>query len=77
MKAYRVLPERIWQLMGDQTMTATELAEESGVPKETLSRILNSHVPSPQKRTLRKIADALDVEVKDITEPTHRPLMMA
>ena len=37
MKAYRVLPERIWQLMGDQTMTATELAEAEEVETDLIN----------------------------------------
>ena len=76
MRAYRVRPEVIMDEMGKRGWSQQYLAEQSDLPKETISRILNGHVASPQRRTLEAIADALDLEVTDIVE-AFRPLAVA
>ena len=43
--------------------TQVELAEESGVPVVTISRIENGNVSgAPRQSTVRKLTDALDID---------------
>ena len=46
------------------------LADFAGISRSYMSTILRQK-NSPSLRTLQKIADALDVEVRDLLEPTH------
>jgi len=45
-----------------KTLTLRELREQSGVTLTTLSRLENNLIDSPRMGTVRKLADALDVD---------------
>lgn len=49
-------------------LTQTELAERSGVGITTITRIEAGHVPEPRISTLRKLAEALGVEPRDLLD---------
>ena len=49
-------------------LTQTELAEKSGVGITTITRIEAGHIPEPRVSTLRKLADALGVEPRDLLD---------
>ncbi len=48
-------------------LTLRELAEKSGVGKDTISRLEN-YQGTPQAQTLRKLADALEVPIAELSE---------
>lgn len=61
-------PEIIKSLLEEKGMTQADLANQIGIRTETLSRILNGK-QQMGTHTLQKIADALEVEVYELTEP--------
>lgn len=64
MDAYhREIAERIKQLLRKRKVSQNVLADLAGVARGQLSAIVNAE-QSPTVRTLKKIADALDVGVK-------------
>ena len=52
-------------------LTLRELAENSGVGKDTISRLEN-YQGTPQAQTLRKLADALEVPIAELSEDLTR-----
>src|SRR5215212_5990450 len=52
---------------GRSGLTLRELAEKSGVGKDTISRLEN-YQGTPQAQTLRKLADALEVPIAELSE---------
>lgn len=64
--------DRIKQLMEEQNLTANALAERSGVPQPTISRIINGSHGDPRTRTLEKLAVALNfplAALRDSSQP--------
>lgn len=61
--------ERLKQLMKEQNLTANALAERSGVPQPTISRIINGSHGDPRTRTLERLASALNLSVRHLREP--------
>ena len=49
-------------------LTQGELAERSGVGITTITRIESGHIPEPRVSTLRKLADALGIEPRDLLD---------
>jgi len=62
---------RLESIMAEQKLTQEELAERIGVQQPAISMMLNRKC-RPQKRTLQKIAAALDVPVERLW-PTKNP----
>ena len=56
---------------GRSGLTLRELAEKSGVGKDTISRLEN-YQGTPQAQTLRKLADALEVPIAELSENLTR-----
>jgi transcriptional regulator with XRE-family HTH domain len=52
-------------------LTLRELAEKSGVGKDTISRLEN-YQGTPQAQTLRKLVDALEVPIAELSEDLTR-----
>jgi transcriptional regulator with XRE-family HTH domain len=59
--------ERLRDLRKRALMSQRELAKRSGVGVTTIVRIERNQV-EPQGRTLRKLAEALDVEPRELLE---------
>jgi len=51
-----------------QALSLTDLAEKSGVNRITIHRIENGK-QKPMPRTIRKLAEALQVNVEELTSP--------
>lgn len=49
-------------------LTQGELAERSGVGITTITRIESGHITEPRVSTLRKLAESLDVEPRDLLD---------
>jgi transcriptional regulator with XRE-family HTH domain len=49
-------------------LTQQELSEQSGVDRATISRIEAGHIQEPHISTLRKFAQTLGVEVRDLID---------
>jgi transcriptional regulator with XRE-family HTH domain len=49
-------------------MTQVELAEASGIGVATITRIEQGKIESPRVTTLRKLARAMGIEVRDLLE---------
>lgn len=58
--------DRLKQIMEEQNLTANALAEKSGVPQPTISRIVNGSHGDPRTKTLEKIAAALNYPVHSL-----------
>lgn len=56
------------QLMKEQNLTANSLAEKSGVPQPTISRIINGSHGDPRTKTLEKLAAALNLSVHQLRD---------
>jgi|SRR5215208_6538155 len=62
----------------ERGLSISRLAKESGVPRETISRIEHGH-NEPSAATIKKLADALGVSVHDLMyteERFRRPLFV-
>jgi transcriptional regulator with XRE-family HTH domain len=59
---------RIRTLRGERQMTLPALAEKAKVSKGLLSKLENDQDPNPSLKTLRPIADALDVTLSELLE---------
>jgi transcriptional regulator with XRE-family HTH domain len=62
---HRTLAKRIRHLMRGKGLSLNRLADFSGVGRGRMSELLAGK-SSPTLRTLGRIADALDVEVRDL-----------
>jgi transcriptional regulator with XRE-family HTH domain len=49
-------------------LTQGELADKSGVGITTITRIESGHITEPRVSTLRKLATALDIEVRELLD---------
>lgn len=58
---------RIKEVAKEKGISITELAQMVGVKQVTLSRTINGN---PTIETLRKIAEALDIDVRELITPT-------
>ena len=54
--------QRIKRLREHRGWSAERLAQEAGLSAKTVSRLENADVDEPRGNTIRKLADALDVE---------------
>ena len=59
------------RLREQQALSLTDLAQKSGVNRITIHRIENGK-QKPMPRTIRKLAEALQVNVKDLTSRRGR-----
>jgi transcriptional regulator with XRE-family HTH domain len=59
--------ERLAELRESQALTLRDLAEKSGVDANTINQVELGH-RKPRPSTLRKLAKALDVEVRELFE---------
>lgn len=57
------------ELLNQRKMTAKQLAELSNISSVSISNILTGK-SSPRLDTLQKFADVLDVDIRDLFEPT-------
>ena len=60
---------RIKEVAKEKGFTITGLAEKLGMSQVSMSRIINGN---PTTETLLKIAEALDVDVKELFVSTHK-----
>jgi transcriptional regulator with XRE-family HTH domain len=60
------LSERLWTIRNRRAMTQEELAERAGVAVATVTKVELGRT-RPHPGTLRKLADALDCNVEDLT----------
>lgn len=58
---------RIKEVAKEKGYTITLLAEKIGISQVSLSRMINGN---PTADSLAKIAEALDVDIRDLFEPT-------
>ena len=65
---------RIKEVAKEKGISITELAQMVGVKQVTLSRTINGN---PTVETLRKIAEALDVDVRELITPTKEKTITA
>jgi len=56
---------KVRQIMGNKNITQDQLAERIGIGQSAISNMLNRKC-RPQKRTIKKVAGALGVEVADL-----------
>jgi DNA-binding phage protein len=56
----------IRQRLKDTNSTTTVLAEDSGITRETISRIINGHSDDPALSTLRAIVTPLGLKLRDV-----------
>ena len=52
-------------------LSQAELAERAGVAKLTVTRLERTEPGNPHPRTLRKLAEALDLSPEDLVERTN------
>lgn len=69
--------DRLKQIMEVQNLTANALAEKSGVPQPTISRIINGSHTDPRTKTLEKIAAALNYSVSDLRDTTRPDFLLS
>ena len=58
--------DNLKELKREKNMTTKQLAEKSGLPEQTVSRILSGHTPNPYIDTLDRFATALGCTIADI-----------
>ena len=58
--------QKLRQILADKKMSQAQLSRISGVPESRISEYMREKF-TPTTSTLGKIAEALDVEIKDIT----------
>ncbi|CEN33586.1 helix-turn-helix domain-containing protein [Capnocytophaga cynodegmi] len=58
---------RIKDILKEKALTQNELAEKLGVSQVALNKVINGN---PTIETLLKIANVLEVDVRDLIEPT-------
>jgi transcriptional regulator with XRE-family HTH domain len=63
------ISDQLKRLMEQKDLTANALAELSGVPQPTISRILNGQHGDPRTKTLERLASALNVSLRQLREP--------
>jgi transcriptional regulator with XRE-family HTH domain len=60
--------DRLKKLRRRSMLTQEQLAGKSGVAITTINRIETGHVEDPHFSTLRKLADALGVDARELVE---------
>ena len=60
--------EKLNRLRRGRGLTQAELAEESGVAQSTIAQIETGKRPKPHPRTLKKLAEAMGGEARDLLE---------
>lgn len=69
--------ERLKELKDKSKLTNAEIAELSGLPIATITRVFNGHTPNPSFETFSHIATALGVsldEIAGLKSPEEKPL---
>jgi transcriptional regulator with XRE-family HTH domain len=61
-----VLSERLKTERRKAGLTQEELAKRAGVGVATIARLEGQEIDEPRVSTLRKLADALEIQVKDL-----------
>lgn len=67
----QVKPAALRSLRMKRHISQQELAQGAGISLGQVSRIESGNIKRPQWRTLRKLAQALDVEVDDLIDDTN------
>jgi len=67
---------RIRKLREDRRWTQNFLASRAGVPQPTIWRLEKGRITSPKFELLRKIADAFEIGVDELTGATQRQLSL-
>lgn len=62
------LSDRLKLLLGEQDKTVTQLADELGVHRVHVSRVVNGKATNPSLSLLRGLATALGVKVGDLVD---------
>ena len=65
--------ETIKLLMKGKKMRAADLAEASGVPIDTLTKILQGITADPRLSTMKAIADALECSIDEFRDEEPKP----
>lgn len=63
---------RVKEILKSKGVTATSLAERVGITRANTSNIINGKT-HPSLPTLEKIAQAIDVDIRELFEPTKEP----
>ena len=56
---------RLREIRESKNMTITQLAEKSGITRQTVYRLEAETVDTANSQTLKRLADALDVQISD------------
>jgi transcriptional regulator with XRE-family HTH domain len=68
-EAVRIDGERLRELRRSRFLTRDELAEKSGVARDHIGRLERGEIPGESRmRTIRALAEALDVPPADLLE---------
>jgi transcriptional regulator with XRE-family HTH domain len=67
----RIRPEALQRLRKRRRLTLDQLAEKSGVNKQTIHRLERGQHGQARESTLAKLARALGVDAESLTEPAH------
>jgi transcriptional regulator with XRE-family HTH domain len=67
---------RIRKLRQDRGWTQNFLASKAGVPQPTIWRLEKGSITSPKYELLRKIADAFEIGLDELTGGTQRQLSL-
>lgn len=62
---------RIKEVLKEKNVSQIELAEKLDISKVGINKIINGN---PTAETLQKIAEVLDVDIRDLFEPTKENL---
>ena len=65
------LGNKISSIRKSRGLSQEKLAEDAGINIKTLQRI-EQGITTPHGETLKRLARALDIEIKDIAEPSHK-----
>ena len=62
----RISGEKLRKVRDERLLSQRELAEKAGLSPTTILKLEASRVDEPHPRTVRKLADALGVEPKEL-----------
>ena len=62
---------RIKEILREKGISGKELSNDLGITENSFSLIINEK-RQPRYETLKQIADRLDVDIRDLFEPTKR-----
>lgn len=63
---------RLRELREQAVLSQSDLAERAHVNERTIRALENGYYPTAQPRTIRKLAEALGVEARDLVAPPAR-----